>query len=138
MRNRFILLLLVLAAASSVAGQANSSASGVDLRRGQTLQFASISASSSGDNTVVSADATRRIRVLSYVVVSAGTVNVAWKSGAGTSLSGAMPLVANTGVASPIGTPSGGWLLETATNQALVLNLSAAIAVTGHLSYFLE
>jgi len=122
----------------SIASVNISSPAPVDLRRGLVVAFAAINASTAGDNSVVSADATRKIKVLSYVIVSAGTANVTWKSGASTSLSGAMPLVANTGVASAAGTPAGGWLLETAVNQALVLNLSASVPVTGHLSYFLE
>jgi hypothetical protein len=109
-----------------------------DLRRGITVLFSSISASSSGDNTVIAADGTRKIKVLQYTIISAGTVNVTMKSGAGTSLTGAMPLVANSGVASPFVSPAQGHLLETAVNQALVLNLSGAVAVTGHLTYILE
>lgn len=108
-----------------------------DLRRGLAISFASIDTATSGDNTIVTADATQRVKVLSYVFVADGTVAVRWKSGALTNLSGAMALVVNTGVASPIGTPSS-WLMETAVNEALVLNLGAAIGVRGHISYFLE
>lgn len=109
-----------------------------DMRRGQTLLFAAINASGIGDNTLVAADVTKKIKVLQYTLISAGIANVTFKSGAGTSLSGAMPLVANSGVASPFVSPAQGHLIETAVNQALVLNLSAAIAVTGHLTYILE
>ena len=110
----------------------------IDLRRGQTILFAQINAASSGDNTIVAADGTRKIKVLTYVLVADGTVASRWKSGAGTNLSGAMAWVANTGVAPPGGTPAGGHILETAVNEALVLNLSGAIGVRGHMSYFLE
>jgi hypothetical protein len=109
-----------------------------DLRRGQTILFAAIDVAASGDNTIVAADATRKIKVLAYNYVCDGTVAVRWKSGAGTNLSGAKAFVANTGLCSAVGTPAGGHLLETAVNQALVLNLSAAIGVRGELSYFLE
>ena len=109
----------------------------IDLRRGQTLLFAVIDVAASGDNTIVAADATKKIKVVSYTIVSDGTVTSRWKS-ASTSLSGAMSWVANTGVSPAIGTPAGGWILETAVNEALVLNLSAAIGMRGHLSYFLE
>jgi hypothetical protein len=34
--------------------------------------------------------------------------------------------------------PADGWWLETAVNEALNLNLSAAIGVRGHCSYILE
>lgn len=111
---------------------------GADLRRGQTVLFASVDVAASGDNTIVAADATKKIKVLSYSLVCGGTVNVRWKSGAASNLSGAMPFVVNTGISSPVATPAGGHLMETAVNNALVLNLSAAIQVSGHLSYFLE
>lgn len=110
----------------------------IDAKKEQTILFASIDTTTSGDNTIVAADATKKIKVLSYSFVCAGTVNVRWKSGAGTNLSGAMPYIANTGMTTGPGTPAGGHLLETAVNTALVLNLSAAVQVSGHLSYYLE
>ena len=96
-----------------------------------TPKFAVISASSSGDNEIVASVSSRKIRILSYVIVSAGTVNVTWRSGT-TPKTGAMPLIANTGVASgfnPVGH------CETAATTALNLNLSAAIGVFGHVTY---
>lgn len=109
----------------------------VDNRRGQTIMYAAISTATSGDQTIISADATKKIKVLSYVVVADGTVAITWKRGS-TAMSGAMSLVVNTGVASPLGFPGGGSIFETAANEALVLNLSASIGVRGHLSYYLE
>ena len=123
---------------TATQGPAGSADWRMDLRRGQTILFAAIDVSASGDNTIVAADATRKIKVLSYNYVCDGTVAVRWKSGAGSNLSGAKSFVANTGLCSAVGTPAGGHLLETAVNQALVLNLSAAIGVRGELSYFLE
>ena len=108
----------------------------VDPRRSQTLLFAPIDVAGSGDNTIVGADATKKIKVASYVIVADAAVTARWKSGAATSLSGAMSLAANGGVALS-GSPYS-WLLETAVNQALVLNLGGAIGVRGHLMYFLE
>src|SRR6266705_2834361 len=106
----------------------------VDLRRGQTIQFAAISAAANEDNTIVAADATKKIKVLGYVMVSEGTVAVTWKSGAATSISGAMPLVVNTGVAVGGGNaPATHWEFETAAAQALVMTLSGAIGVRGHI-----
>jgi len=98
-----------------------------------TPKFAVISASSSGDNTIVAAVTSKKIRVLGYVIVAAGTVGVTWKSGTGgTALSGLMSLTANTGIAAaycPVG------LLETGSGVLLNLTLDAAVAVTGHLVY---
>ena len=111
----------------------------VDLRRGLTIQFAPITVQAIGDNTVVSANATKKIKVLNYAVVSEGTVTVTWKSGAATSLSGAMPLVVNTGVAIGGGnSPATHWEFETAVNEDLVIALSGNTGVRGHLAYFLE
>lgn len=109
-----------------------------DLRRGQTVLFAVIDAALSGDNTIVAADGTKKIKVLSYAMVADAAVVARWKSGAAGNLSGAMSIAATGGIASPVATPGGGHLLETAVNQALVLNLGAAIGVRGHCSYFLE
>ena len=111
----------------------------VDLRRGLTIQFAAISAASAGDNTVVAADVSRKIKVLNYAMVSEGTVTTTWKSSGGTSLSGAMPLVVNTGVAIGGGNaPASHWEFETAGGEGLVLTLSGNTGVRGHLAYFLE
>lgn len=109
-----------------------------DIRRGQTLLFAKIDFAASGDNTVVAAAGVGlKNKVVSYVIVADAAVAAKWFSGAaGTALSGAMSLAANGGV-SAVGTP-GSWLLETATNTALVLNLSGAVGVRGHISYIQE
>lgn len=90
-----------------------------------------ISAAASGDNTVVAAVPNKSIRVIDYSAISAGTVTTKWRSGS-TDISGPMPLVANS-QARTDNTATG--VLETVPGQALVLNLSAAIAVGGHLTY---
>lgn len=104
------------------------------------MKFAAISASSSGDNTVVAAVANRKIKVLNYAAIAASDVSVTWKSGSSTSISGAIPFPANGGLA-PVGgpnTPVGMVpLFETATGEALVMNLSSAVLVAGHLAYII-
>lgn len=97
-----------------------------------TPKFAAISASTSGDNTVVAAVTSKKIRVLNYTLMANGTVNAKWKTGTLTDLTGLLYLVANTG-ATPAFSPVGQF--ETAAGEALTLNLSAAIAVGGHLAY---
>ncbi len=99
-----------------------------------TPVFAKIAASSSGDNTIVAAaGASNKIRVLAVQLVANGTVNVKWQSGAaGTDLTGLAYLVANTGYVLPHNPL--GWF-ETAANTLLNLNLSAAIAVGGSITY---
>lgn len=102
------------------------------------MKFTAISASSSGDNTVVSAVTNKKIKVLNYTIIAATDVSVTWKSGASTSLSGAMPLTNNSGAAPSAGvaTPAGLVpLFETASGEALVLGLSSAVQVSGHLTY---
>jgi hypothetical protein len=98
-----------------------------------TAKYAIIDAAGSGNNTLVAAVTGKKIRVLAFVMVGAGIVNVAFQSGAGgTALSGAMPLIANSvvfGSYNPLG-----WF-ETAAAALLNLNLSAAIGVRGMLTY---
>jgi hypothetical protein len=96
-----------------------------------TPKFAVISASASGDNVLVASVASKKIRVLSYVIMSEGTVAVTFRQGT-TAITGAFPLVINTGISAaynPLG------FFETPVTTALNLNLSAAIGVRGHLTY---
>lgn len=98
-----------------------------------TPKFVKIDVASSGDNTIVSAVAGKKIRVLQYILVCGTATTVRWYSGAGgTALSGDMQFADNGGVSSAF-SPVG--LFETGVNTALVLNLSAANAVSGHLVY---
>ena len=98
-----------------------------------TPKFAVIDAATSGDNTLLAAVASKKIRVLSLYVVAAGTVNVRFESGAGgTALSGQMNLVVNTGFVLPFNPI--GWF-ETASNTLLNLELSAAVSVDGGFTY---
>lgn len=96
-------------------------------------KFAIIDAASSGDNTLLAAVTGKKIRVTALYLVSAGTVNVRFESGAGgTALSGQMNLVANTGFVLPFN-PTG-WF-ETASATLLNLELSAAVSVDGGFQY---
>jgi hypothetical protein len=98
-----------------------------------TPKFVIIDAATSGDNTILAAVSAKKIRVLAAFLVSAGTVNVRFESGAGgTALTGQMNLVANTGFVLPFNPV--GWF-ETASNTLLNLELSAAISVDGSLVY---
>lgn len=110
---------------------------GVDPSRGQTILFAKIDCSASGVNIIVAANPSGKIKVLSYFMVADSAVSAKWQS-ASTDLSGAMSFSANGGIASPVGTPAGGWILETQSNQALNLFLSGSVGVRGHISYFVE
>lgn len=98
-----------------------------------TPKFAAIDAATSGDNTIVSAVVGKKIRVLSAFLVSAGSVNTRFESGAGgTALTGQMNLVANSGFVLPFNPI--GWF-QTAANTLLNLELSDAVSVDGALTY---
>ena len=87
----------------------------------------------SGNNEIVAAVTGKKIRVLSMLMIAAGTVNARFESGAdGTALTGQMPLVANSGFSATYN--SNGWF-ETAAGESLNLELSAAISVDGVLNY---
>jgi len=96
-------------------------------------KFAVINDSTSGDNTLVAAVATARIRVLALFLISRGSVNVRFEDGAGgTALTGVMNLVVNTGFVLPFAEV--GWF-ETGINTLLNMELSTNINVDGSLVY---
>ncbi len=100
---------------------------------GVTPAFAAISGASSGDNTIVAANATKKIRVFALAIVAAGAVNVRFESAAGgTALTGVMSFAANGGYVLPYN--EAGWF-ETAVNELLNMELGGAVQVSGHLTY---
>jgi hypothetical protein len=111
----------------------------VDLTGGKTILRAAISAASSGDNTVVAAVASKKIKVLEVVLIAAGDVDVRFESAAGgTALTGVMSLAADgNGFVAPMATP-GLHHFETAAAALLNLELSAAVQVSGWLVYYTE
>lgn len=98
-----------------------------------TPKFKTIVASASGATTVVAAVASKKLTVLSYVLVANAAVNVKWQSSVTpTDISGLLYLAANGGVASGH-SPTGHF--QTIAGEALNINLSGAVAVGGHLVY---
>lgn len=96
-------------------------------------KYAVISASTNGNNTLVAAVTGKKIRVLACVIMSAGTINATFQSGAGgTALSGAFPLTAQAGMVLPL--CEVGWF-ETAAGSLLNLSLSAGVLAAGVLVY---
>lgn len=100
------------------------------------MKFAKIDLAASGD--LVAAVSGKKIRVLSYLIVSAGSVTAKFQSAASTDLTGAMSLV--VGVpnacdhAPPVhGMPTG--YFETSQGEKLNLVLSSGVQVSGHLTY---
>lgn len=100
----------------------------------RSLKTLDINDAASGDNTIVALVSGKKIKVYCIVLNVVGTVNLTWKSGASTSLTGDMNFQAREGYAVAVDPPA--FLLETAAGEALVLNLSAAIAVDGWVSYW--
>lgn len=129
-------LASAIPAGTNLIGRVSSSAETSTVYNGTTAltpKFAIIDAATSGDNTILEAVASKKIRVLAAFLISAGTVTVRFESGAGgTALTGQMNLVANSGFNLPY-CPTG-WF-ETASNTLLNLELSGAVSVDGCLVY---
>lgn len=100
-----------------------------------TPLFALISTSASGVSNVVAATGGKRIRVLRWSLSANGTVNVKFQSHVTpTDLTGLHYMVANAtagGSYCPLG------IFQTISGEALDINLSAAVAVGGELTYVL-
>lgn len=98
-----------------------------------TPLFAAIAASGSGNNTIVAAVTSKKIRVLALSMMASAAVNGKFQSGAGgTDISGLYYMAANGGIILPFN--PAGWF-ETASGVLLNLNLSSANAVGGSLTY---
>ena len=103
-----------------------------------TPKFAAISAASSGNNTLIAAVASKKIRVLALNLISAAANNIYITSGAGGTAIWAgstnkANFAANGGMVLPYNPV--GWFETLATNTALVANLSAASAIGGSITY---
>lgn len=100
-----------------------------DSNAGLTVYYVPISALGSGNTEIIASVSNMKLRVLSYVIMSDGTVDVKWRS-ANTDITGAFPLIANTGASSGYN-PNGHF--QTARGEALNLNLSVAgVSIKGH------
>ena len=99
-----------------------------------------ISASASGDNSIVAAVSGYAIRVLFFVLTYSGAVNAQWKSDVGGGATNLTGLIYGVGtspapvVAGEVA-PAGRGLFQTASGKALNLNLSGAVAVGGFVVY---
>ena len=83
----------------------------------------------------IAAVTSKKIRILAYTFIASGTVNVKFQSdGGGTPVdkSGLKYCVANVGIVAPFSPV--GWL-ESDVGKSLDLNLSAAIAIGGEMTY---
>ena len=103
--------------------------SSLTVRYGSVL-FAQINATSSGDTQVVAAVSGRRIVVVAFAVIASATVNIRFRSGT-TDITGSMRLVEGGGIAHAYDAG----LFQTATGQALNINLSTNATVGGYVVY---
>lgn len=87
-----------------------------------------ISESASGDRTIISATTGKSIRISSLYFILQGAANVTLKAGA-TSISGAMSITEHAAdYPQPLPLP---------TNTAFIINLSAAVTMTGYVIWYL-
>lgn len=94
---------------------------------------APIDVNAAGDNIVVPAVPGASIRVLNYLIIASAAVDAYWNDGV--PLSGPLPLPDQAGV-NFIGVNESP-AFETERGTPLLLNLSDAIQVSGHLAYTL-
>lgn len=100
-----------------------------------TPKYASISFSTSGDNTIVAAVASKKIRVLSLFMVANTNVTVTFQSDNGvgsTDITGAIGLINVHGFVLPYNPV--GWF-ESLSGELLNLSLSSSVQVSGSLVY---
>lgn len=99
-----------------------------------TPLFSGITASASGATTIVSAVASKKIRVLAWTLLVNGAVNVKWQSHVTPTDKTGLHYFASagTGISVPF-SPVGHF--ETIAGEALDINLSGAVAVGGSLVY---
>jgi hypothetical protein len=96
------------------------------------LTSAAVTFASSGDNTVVAAVSAKTTKVYRLMIVVAGATSIIFKDGAGTSLTGAMPIAANGSITLDFdGEP---WFTGS-TNTAFIINSSNAVQVSGIIYY---
>jgi hypothetical protein len=106
------------------------------------LKFAKIDVTASGDNIIVvgSTYPNRRIRILSFNLITDADVIVKFKSGASGDLTGPMPLAAYGGIATTSSYISNiqpiGQFETLASNDNLILNLSGAANIGGNIVYY--
>ncbi len=132
-----VLTLPALPAGTNLIGRTSASPETSTVYNGTTAltpKFVKISGALSGNNTILPAVVGKKIRVLSYRFQAAGDVDVRFTDGAGgADLTGAMSTGAKGGGGGAAYSPVGHF--ETTANTALVMNLSGAVQVSGHLVY---
>ena len=96
------------------------------------LTLIAISDAAGGDITVVSGVSGQTIRVFRLLLVVSGATDITFKDSTPTSLSGAMPIAANGGIALDF---NGDPWYTTAAGKGFIITSSAATQVSGSLWY---
>jgi hypothetical protein len=128
--------LVKLAAGTNLVGISSSPAETSTVYNGTTALtplFATLVASSSGATTLIALVSSKKIRVLALSLVANGAVNAKFQSHVTpTDLTGLYYCSANGGIVLPFNPV--GWF-QTVSGEALDINLSAAVAVGGSITY---
>jgi len=98
-----------------------------------TVKKAVINVATAADHTIVAAVTGKKIALRALALTVAGDTNLTWKSGS-TAISGAMDF-GGTNEPRGISHGLGKYPLETTAGQALVLTNSAAVQVSGYITY---
>lgn len=96
------------------------------------IKFANVNATADGDNTIVSGVASKKLRVLGYMLVLTAAGTVQFKS-ATTTIKGRLRAAADGGASYAGGVDAPAF--ETDTAEAIVFNNPAGVDVVGHLTY---
>lgn len=100
----------------------------------KSLKTALIDHGASGDNTIVAAVTGKRIKVYAVLLVVSGAVNCRWKR-ATTNITGDMNF-GGKGEGYAMAVRPSAFIMATGAGEALILNLSAAVAVDGLVCYW--
>lgn len=107
---------------------------------GKSIKSLTGTASSSGDNTIISAVTSKRLKVCSYALFTASTsaVTCTFKDGAAGTALWTVPLqaLASTQYGANLAVPAPAFLFGTSAGTLLNLNLSGAISVVWSVSYY--
>ncbi len=101
----------------------------------RTYAKAAVNFATSGDNTIVAADGSNKIKIVFMFFTIAGETNLTFKSGVFSS--GAMDFGGTSEPRGAIGTGAD-IVFETGVNEAFIINSSAAIQVSGWIMYYKE
>jgi len=100
-----------------------------------TVKFAKIATDGADADDIVSAVASKKIKVLGYLVACSAATDITFEDGDGTDISGTINLVANGNLTAVAPVNPLGWFETPTANKSLALLKSAAVDCDGHLTY---